>query len=49
MGGRVQRRLATPLGRLQGAAVQHAAEVALQVGAEMGENDIKENELQDVS
>ena len=31
VGGRVQRRVAAPVGCLQGAALQHAAEVALQV------------------
>ena len=31
VGGRVQRRVAALVGRLQGTALQHAAEVALQV------------------
>ena len=31
VGRRIQRRVAAPVGRLQGTALQHAAEVALQV------------------
>ena len=41
VGGRVQRRVATLVGRLQGTALQHVAEVAIQVQRIEMEHKIK--------